>query len=293
MTSHEFSSAGNSNPIRMNDKRGSSLLSNPNNSLAVPFSTTAKLVYQVPPEGGVWAYFHINSDPITSEKKTNIVYQEKEIVVENVCGKEDALFLDTSGFQYFHHPAQHKPFNNDEEIVREYYPESIELLKKLTGASRVEILTIRRRRRGQVEDTPTSRQPVSQVHIDQTNKAAVVRLEQHLASEAAELQKRCFKIINLWRPINHPVYDWPLALKRTLCDFRSVEKKDAFPWALVFKDREFRGSWKYLDGMTPDELVLIKCVALYTLHTGFEDPAMPAGSPPRESIELRAFVFYD
>lgn len=34
-------------------------------------------------------------------------------------------------------------------------------------------------------------------------------------------------------------------------------------------------------------------VALFTPHTGFEDPTTPEGTPHRESIELRALVFYD
>ena len=78
--------------------------------------------------------------------------------------------------------------------------------------------------------------------------------------------------------------------------------------------------------MTPDEIVLIKwsvpsfslslsqersyslgispppssfdslkdgSVALFSPHTGFQDPTTPADAPPRESIELRALVFYD
>ena len=32
--------------------------------------------------------------------------------------------------------------------------------------------------------------------------------------------------------------------------------------------------------------------ARFTPHTSFEDPNTPAGSPPRESIEVRALVFY-
>lgn len=114
-------------------------MSNSKSTAAVPSFTPAKLGYLVPPEGGVQAYFHINADPITGEKKTNIGQEEKEVVIENLRGKEETVSLDTTGFQYFHHPAQHKSFGNDEEIVREYYPESAELLKKLTGASRVEI----------------------------------------------------------------------------------------------------------------------------------------------------------
>ena len=34
-------------------------------------------------------------------------------------------------------------------------------------------------------------------------------------------------------------------------------------------------------------------VAVFTPHTGFEDPTTPKDAPFRESIELRALVFYD
>jgi len=34
-------------------------------------------------------------------------------------------------------------------------------------------------------------------------------------------------------------------------------------------------------------------VAVFVPHTGFQDPTTPEGTPLRESIELRALVFYD
>jgi len=34
-------------------------------------------------------------------------------------------------------------------------------------------------------------------------------------------------------------------------------------------------------------------VAVFTPHSGFPDPTTPEGTPFRESIELRALVFYD
>ena len=61
------------------------------------------------------------------------------MAIENVRGKEDQYTLDTAGFQFYKSPAKHTSFSNDQEIQDEYYPESIELLKKLTGASRVVI----------------------------------------------------------------------------------------------------------------------------------------------------------
>jgi hypothetical protein len=104
-----------------------------------PVSTTATMRYITEPEGGVRAYQHTNADPLTGERRRNIGNVEKSVVVENIRGKEDSLSLDTTGFQYYKHTSNHTTFANDEEIRREYYPESTELIKKLTGASRVEL----------------------------------------------------------------------------------------------------------------------------------------------------------
>ena len=104
---------------------------------AVPSSVAATLKYSVAPSDGVRAYQHVEADPITGERKKNFTQEDKQVEIENLRGKEDSVSLDTTGFQYFKRPAMHTSFANDEEIVREYYPESIELIKELTGASRV------------------------------------------------------------------------------------------------------------------------------------------------------------
>jgi len=249
-----------------------------------PTSTIAQLLYIVEPEGGVRAYQNVNADPITGERERNFEREEKFVVIENVRGKENSVSLDTAGFQFYRHPSEHTTFANDEEIRREYYPESVELIKKLTGASRVELfdhsmllrpvcfktlltvlpLAIRRRRPGEA-DSADRRQPVSQVHVDQTTASAIARVHRHLpASEVPQLLKHRFQIINLWRPIATPAIDWPLAL----CDYRSVDlKREVIPVRLIFPDREGETlgvkysenhKWKYLQGMMPEEFVLIK-----------------------------------
>jgi len=281
-------------------------------TLTYPESTTATLSYFVPPQGGpgVRAYRELYVDPTTGQRKSNFTYEEKKVVIENLRGKEDTVSLDKTGFQYFHHTSKHTSFDNEEEIVKEYYPETVELIKKLTGASRVELFdhTIRRRRPGQLEDGPDKRQPVSQVHVDQSAKASIARVHRHLpAKDAPKLLEARFQIINLWRPIHHPALDWPLAL----CDYRSVDlSREIVPVSLIYPDREGETlsvrysehhKWKYLHGMTPDEIVLIKCfdsiqdgsVSVFTPHSGFNDPTTPEGTPARESIEIRSRVFYD
>ena len=106
---------------------------------ATPVSTTADLFYALEPEGGVRAYQRLDIDPLTGELARNFKLEAKSVVIENVRGKEDSVLLDTAGFQFYKHTSKHTTFDNDEEIYREYYPESMELIKKLTGASRVEL----------------------------------------------------------------------------------------------------------------------------------------------------------
>ena len=107
---------------------------------APPRSTIGDLVYALEPDGGVRAYARVDEiDPSTGEAVRNYKDEAKSIVIENIRGKEDTHTLDTAGFQFYKHISKHTSFANDEEIRREYYPESIELVKKLTGASRVEL----------------------------------------------------------------------------------------------------------------------------------------------------------
>ena len=126
------------------------------------------------------------------------------------------------------------------------------------------LLVFRRRRPGEI-DSPGRRQPIAQVHIDQTAATSITKVHKYLpASDVPKLLEHRFQIINLWRPVAAPVVDWPLAL----CDFRSFDlEKDTFPVALIFPDRkgetvglkyDENHKWKYLHAMTPEEIVLIK-----------------------------------
>lgn len=102
-----------------------------------PSTVIAKITFCVPPAEGVRAYQTINADPKTGERERNWTRIEEEVVLENLRGKEESATLDTAGFQLYNRPAKYKAFTDDAEIEREYYPESIELIKELTGASRV------------------------------------------------------------------------------------------------------------------------------------------------------------
>ncbi|EIM83876.1 uncharacterized protein STEHIDRAFT_82768 [Stereum hirsutum FP-91666 SS1] len=286
---------------------------------SAPHTVTATLQYFTPPADGSKPWISATERvPGTLQSASNWKHKAHVVEIEDIRGREtdlEEISLDKTGFQYFKRKTEFDfggkgGAASDEAIEKAYYPESIQLIKDYTGASRVVLFdhTIRRNRPGDTDESPSNRHPVSQVHVDQTTAAAVARVHRHLpASDAPELLKKRFQIINLWRPINHPALDWPLAL----CDCRSVDlSRDLVPMTLRYPDRDGEVSavkfspehrWKYIRGLTPEEGVLIKCfdsqqdgsVAILTPHTAFEDPTTPPDAPLRESIELRALVFYD
>jgi hypothetical protein len=58
--------------------------------------------------------------------------------------------------------------------------------------------------------------------------------------------------------------------------------------------------WYYFSAMGPAEALLLKCFdsirdgrARFTAHTAFADPTAPPDAPARESIEVRALVFFN
>ncbi|KAF2177620.1 hypothetical protein K469DRAFT_356400 [Zopfia rhizophila CBS 207.26] len=152
--------------------------------------------------------------------------------VTNLRGREANFTTDNCGFAVYHYPAKEKLFTDDNAIRNEYYQEVENLLRdKLPGIRKVVIFdhTIRRR----VKDSP--RQPVQQVHVDQTPGAAEVRVRRHLPKDEVEgLLKGGYQIINVWRPIENPASDFPLAV----IDWRSTKPEDFIPVDLLYLKRD-------------------------------------------------------
>ncbi|KAF3392456.1 hypothetical protein F1880_008658 [Penicillium rolfsii] len=237
--------------------------------------------------------------PETYEKPTVQV----ATTVHDISGHELDYSLDSHGFQLYYHQSKEIDFVDDEKIKREYYPETEQLLKDATGASKIFIFdhTIRRPAKDGAPAN-TLRRPVQRVHIDQSYSASKNRVSHHLPDEAPELLKGRYQIINVWRPIKTILKD-PLAV----ADAHTVPDSDLVPIGLIYPDRagETYGvkpdpniKWYYRYGQTPDLVTLIKCFdsktdgrARRVPHTAFVNPETE-GEPERESIEVRALVFH-
>jgi hypothetical protein len=239
--------------------------------------------------------------------RTTAVHREHRVIIHDVRPVAPGLSLDREGFVLLPAPTGVDDLHDQDAVRTRYYAEAISMLEELTGAYRVVVFdhTIRRRIPGAADRTRgIPRQPVPRVHNDYTLRSGPQRVRDLLGKESAELLRRRFAVINVWRPILGPVQDAPLAV----ADARSVDRDDLVATDLIYPDRtgeiyyvKYNPShrWFYAPGMRRDEVMLIKCFdsaddgrARFVPHSAFVDPSAPVDARPRESIELRTLVFY-
>ena len=244
--------------------------------------------------------------PGTTPEQRSGSYEKHTITIQNGRPIIDQFSLEREGFVFINHETKMKDFYNEDELRSVYYPEMEQLVKDLTGASRVLIFdhTLR------AEDDATReekkvREPVRRVHNDYTEWSGPQRVRDLLPpEEAEELLKHRFAVIQTWRPIRKPVQTAPLAI----ADSMSLETKDMIPTERRYPDRvgetyhlTFNPShrWYYFPKMQRNEALVFKCYdsekdgrSRFSAHSAFEDPNSPPDAPPRESIEIRTLAFF-
>ena len=243
------------------------------------------------------AYYRV--DPPPGVPRWNGEDDMRDVTIEDGRGREAEFTIDRNGFQLVKAPTAVADFYDPQEIKRVYYPEVEQLLKDKLGASRVFVFDHNVRN----ATKPGLATPSRQVHNDHTVNSAPRRVRDHLPDEAEELLKHRFGIVNVWRPIRGPVIDSPLAL----CDAQSFTDDDLIATDLVYPhvrgetssvEYNPRHRWYYFSEMQTDEVILIRVHdsandgrARLSFHTSFDNP-LASGAPPRESIEVRALVFF-
>jgi hypothetical protein len=231
----------------------------------------------------------------------------RRVSIENARPFAGGLSLDVEGVSAVRQPTAVRDFWDEAQTLALGHPETAELVRAVTGASRVVVFdhTLRRRVDGVADRNPDApRQPAARAHVDQTVRSGPQRVRDIMGDQAEDLLRRRAAIINVWRPIAHPAVDWPLAVG----DARSIALKDLIAQDLIFRHRtgEIYGvaynpaqRWLHIPDLRPDEALLIKCwdsdptVARFAPHTAFESPATPQGAPARQSIEFRTIAFFD
>nr|VWO99305.1 N/A [Ganoderma boninense] len=267
----------------------------------------------------------------------NLGSETHPVVVHDVRGREAEYFLDKNGFQFVRWPTTEKAFTDPEAIKTKYYAEVEALLKSVTGGKRVVIFdhTIRSTavtvvpgpRRSAVTETLDNlgaRGPVVRIKPLEPSESCHSRARglttarprcrstststrpPQRASRASTDTSSRVRIINVWRPIAHPVAHAPLAL----ADWRTLPRAGTslVSMKLVYPDRvgstfSVRYSpgirFHYLADQRPEEVALIKIFdseeqagrARQCAHSAFRDSGSPPDAPTRQSIEVRAIVF--
>jgi hypothetical protein len=217
----------------------------------------------------------------------------------------ETLSLDLQGFELALGPTAVRDFDDAAELKRTYDQEVAGLVLAKTGASQALVFDHTVRRIGGDDSSAGKRAPVYVVHNDYTNWSGPQRVRDLLPeTDAAWALKRRFAIVNVWRSINGPVVDTPLAF----ADARTVEDADWIATDLKYPDRTgevYRVAfnpdhgWFYVPNLQPDEILLLKTFdsatdgrARYMPHTAFADPATVPGTEKRASIESRVLVFW-
>lgn len=250
-------------------------------------------------------------EPPAGIRRTNGTYETHKLPIYNARSISENITLDKEGFAFSEHNTNVRNFYDEDEILQVYYPEAEQLLKQLTGATRVVIFDHTLRNAELMKQGNNNiKEPAKRVHNDFTAKSGYTRARRELAarsiddSEIESLLQQRFAIINVWRGIADTIQESPLAL----CDARSILPQDLVAGDLVYRDRTGETyavtynrdhQWYYFPQMHRNEAIFIKCfdsaedgTARFAAHTGFDDPTSPIDAPPRESIELRTFVFY-
>lgn len=216
------------------------------------------------------------------------------------------LSLDKQGFLLQRHETRMGNFYDEHEVQAVYYPEVERLVQAVTGAAKVVVFDHTWRCASASKRAEHSAQePVRVAHNDYTPRSGPQRMRDLLATDEAEarLQRR-FVEINVWRPIQGPVEDTPLAV----CDGQTIASQDLVATDLKYRDRTGEvytltfnphHRWYYFPHMQSNEALLLKGYdsltdgrTRFTAHTAFDDPTVLPQAVARESIEIRTLVFF-
>jgi hypothetical protein len=229
----------------------------------------------------------------------------RKVVIHNGRPHADEFALDRDGFRFVDHDTKVKDFFDEAEVRSVYYPEMEALIKAESGAKRVVVFDHTLRTADDALRAERKiREVVPRVHNDYTEWSAPQRLRDILPDEAEALLERRFAIIQVWRPIRHPVETFPLAI----ADAKSVAFDDfiiserRYPnrvgqtYAITYNPAHL---WYWFPRMRREEALVFKVFdsekdgrARWTAHTAFDDPNAPPNAHPRESIEIRTLAFF-
>ncbi|KAK5113357.1 hypothetical protein LTR62_003456 [Meristemomyces frigidus] len=255
------------------------------------------------------------------------VFDTQTIQVNDTREAQEDLTLDKCGFQVVHNDwTPIDPDGDPEHIRKVVYSETIDFLKKLTGATEVIPFSnlVRKDTAEQVSqsgeglndsDPLPAAGPTRFAHCDNSTKGALTVLEA-VAPDAERRMKSRWAIMNVWRGIRTVTRD-PLGMlhAQSVTDSELIGVFSAFPQkgskgafggayeaGEGFETAQVKAGqghrWYYCSNMQPHETLVFKQYdskldgrATRTPHSAFQ--TKHDSGLPRQSIEVRNLVFWD
>lgn len=275
-----------------------------------PPSVIAKLSYLKPTAERPCSYA---CEPPSGTPWENSEYELRTLPIADARCAQERPVIDREGFALCDAPTRVRDFLDEEAVRTTYYREAAELALAVTGAKQAFVFDhlVRRRERDRSaltfgrRDTGGRAAANGRIHNDYTEASGLARLASVLPAPDAAAQVRRYGIVNIWRSINGPVRDTPLAV----CDARTVSAFDLVAGDVRYPRRVGEiylalhsplHRWSYFSGMDRHEALVFKQydsqisgVARFTPHAAFDLPDTPPDVPLRESIELRCLVVHE
>jgi len=201
-------------------------------------------------------------------------------------------------------------FTDAKKIESTYALEVQNHLKKTFGARHARVIDYNVRRRHPTfpiseGKTYEHQQPAAFVHLDFSHAEAVNMLRiLYGDTQAEQIMKRRWAVINVWRPLRGPLFDWPIAV----CDARTFDlQRDAQDADAVHSEWTYENvlihhhhdqKWYYFSELKETETMVFKCTDSDDgscgpcPHAAFELPKPYANGMLRESVESRVFLLW-
>ncbi|WP_086932016.1 CmcJ/NvfI family oxidoreductase [Agarilytica rhodophyticola] len=221
-----------------------------------------------------------------------------EVAVQDVRDEAVSVNFIEDSVMFVNSPTKVVEFDASNTWQKDYDQELQLLLKQQLSVQEVIIFdhTIR------IDDPNSGRKPARNVHSDYSKEGAHKRLIDLVGQAAAkQWQQGHYAFINIWRPLNKPIYTAPLGFVRP----SSVKQEDWLLLDLIYPDRvgQIMGlvanqshQWFYLSEMTPEEVAVFNIYDNQGLssiaHSALNLAGEEACKDIRTSLESRTLVRY-
>ena len=258
---------------------------------------------------------YVNDEWRTSDAPPKIYSREsrkantslREVEIHNARPEHQAgtLDLETTGYELVEHQTQFSDFDSKERVLGEYFPESKELLLRITGA--VDALPfpfyqVRTREPEHFFDAYSL-----YMHCDYSMTAgpslakSIFKINDRVGEYPADEWDYVF--YNMWRAVDYPAERDPLVWvdastvdRADIIDYRPVKEEDKGVAAVPLYNDQHRHM--YMPDLQTDEVLILKQLdsrqdrIQVCPHTSFVDPDTAADARPRRSIDIRFMCVY-